>query len=233
MSDLELYINSLPVMGAWLSAVLAAAPLVGKLLGGITKGRADGRAAEVGVVQDQDAATLDRARLAEDQAQRQQNTAFDAADLDMKRREYADKSRTTGYGDRALGGLLQGLQDFSVEAPEGVTVGKISGGLRPSAMLGKEALGRDMARSAIQRGIDGPNFSDVERVDGPQIPGLSELPKAGKLDSFLNIAGLIANLAGGAGEVVKAVRGSGGGASSGAPNAAAGQTNRIFRNARF
>lgn len=224
--------NAVPVMGAWLQAVLAAAPLVGKILGGITGGRSQGRATEIGVTQDQDAAALDRARLAEQQAARQQRDRYDEAGLDLDRREYTDKSRSQGYDDRLRGGLLEGLQDFSVEAPEGVPVGKISGGLRPSAMIGKEALGREMARSAIQRNIDGPRFSAIERVNGPQVPNLSQLPKAGKLDSFLNIAGLIANLAGGAGEVMNAVRGSGGAPAS-TPNAAAGQTRRIFGKARF
>ena len=232
MTELELTLNSLDTAQAWLPAVLAALPAVGKLIGGITGGRSDGRAKEIEVVQGQDAASLDRALLAEEQAARQQNAGFDEADLDLKRREYADKSRTTGYGDRLQGGLLQGLQDFSIEAPEGVNVGKISGGLRPSAMIGKEALGRDMARSAIQRELEGPGFTAVDRVNGPDIPGLSELPKAGKLDSFLNIAGLIANLVGGAGEIYSAVKGGGGGA-SGVTNAAAPATRRIFGNARF
>lgn len=234
MSELELSLNSIPVMGAWLQFLPAIAGIAGKLFSGASKGRAEGRAAEIGVTQDQDAATLDRARLAEQQAARQQGDRYEEAGLDLDRREYTDKSRSQGYDDRARGGLLQGLQDFSVEAPEGIPVGKISGGLRPSAMLGKEALGRDMVRSAVQRGIDGPNFSAVERVDSPQIPGLSQLPQAGKLDSFLNIASLIANLAGGVGEAANVVKGGGGGSTASVPNAAdPAQIRRSFRGARL
>lgn len=235
MHELELSLNTIPVMGAWLQFLPAIAGIAGKLFSGASQGRADGRAAEVGVTQGQDAATLDRARLAEDQAQRQQNTALDMAGIDIDRREYADKSRATGYKDRLQGGLLQGLQDFEIEPPAGITMGKISGGLRPSAILNKESLGRDMERGAIQRGLEGPKFADVEQVDGPAIPGLSELPKAGKLDSFLNIASLISNLAGGVGEAANVVRGARGGGDSTAstPNAARGNASRVFRGAKL
>jgi hypothetical protein len=236
MSELELFTNSIPVMGAWLQFLPAIAGIAGKLFSGASQGRSEGRAAEIGVTQEQDAATLDRARLAEQQAARQQGTNLDLAGLDLERREYTDKARSQGYNDRARGGLLQGLQDFEIEAPEGITVGKISGGLRPSAILNKEALGRDMERGAIQRGLEGPQFADVERVDGPAIPGLSELPKAGKLDSFLNIASLISNLAGGVGEAANVIRGSsggGGGSTASTPNAARANASRVFRGGRL
>lgn len=236
MSELEITLNAIPVMGAWLQFLAPIAGVAAKLFSGASKGRSEGRAAEIGVTQDQDAAALDRARLAEQQAARQQGDRFEEAGLDLDRREYTDKSRSQGYNDRLRGGLLQGLQDFEVEAPEGIPVGKISGGLRPSAILNKEALGRDMERGAIQRGLEGPNFAPVDRIAAPSIPGLSELPKAGKLDSFLNIASIIANLAGGVGESVDIVRGGGGGGGGSAasvPNAAAENARRTFRGARF
>ena len=240
MSELEIYINALPMSFGWLQFLAPIAGIAGKLFSGASKGRSEGRAAEIGVTQDQDAAALDRARLSEQQAARTQRDRYEEAGIDLDRREYTDKSRSQGYTDRMRGGLLQGLQDFQVQAPEGVQVGQISGGLRPSAILNKEALGRDMERGAIQRGLEGPNFSPVERMATPTVPGLSELPKAGKLDSFLNIASLISNLVSGVGEVGQtlednAMRGVGQAASTAANpaagNAAAGQTGRIFRRA--
>jgi len=235
MNELELYLNTIPVMGAWLQFLPAIAGIAGKLFSGTSKGRAEGRAAEIGVTQDQDAAALDRARLSEQQAARTQRDRYEEAGIDLDRREYTDKSRSQGYTDRMRGGLLQGLQDFQVQAPEGVQVGQISGGLRPSAMLNREALGRDMERGAIQRGLEGPNFSPVERMATPTVPGLSELPKAGKLDSFLNIASLISNLVGGVGEAANVVR-SGQTATATDPTANAAdpaQIRRSFRGARF
>jgi len=234
MNDLELYLNTIPVMGAWLQFLPAIAGIAGKLLSGASKGRADGRAAEVGVIQDQDSAALDRARLSEQQAARTQKDRYEEAGIDLDRREYTDKSRSQGYSDRMRGGLLQGMQDVQITPPDGVQMGQITGGSRPSAMIGREALGREMSQAAIQRGLDGPNFSPIERVNSPQIPGLSELPKAGKLDSFLNIASLISSLVGGVGEAADVVRGgSGGGTPPTVPNAAAGQTGRIFRGVKF
>ena len=236
MNELELYLNTIPVMGAWLQFLPAIAGIAGKLFSGASKGRSEGRAAEIGVTQDQDAAALDRARLSEQQAARTQGDRYEEAGIDLDRREYTDKSRSQGYTDRMRGGLLEGLQDFQVTPPEGVQMGQISGGLRPSAMIGREALGREMSRSAIQRGLEGPNFSPIERVNSPQIPGLSELPKAGKLDSFLNIASLISNLVGGVGEAADVVRGGGGGSGTPpiVPNAAdPAQIRRSFRGARF
>lgn len=209
--------------------ILAGIGAVGKLLSATSKGRADGRQAEIDVIGDRDRAALDRARLADDQAARRDDNAFRSANLDLDRREYGDKARTGGYKDRMFGGLLEGLQDFQVTPPAGVQVGQISGGLRPSAMIGKEALGSQMSREAIVRGLDGPRFAPVQTGAGAEIPGLSDLPQAGKLDKFLNIASLIANLAG----TVPEFMGQGGqSAAASAPNPAAGNASRIINSGR-
>lgn len=190
-----------PVSQAFLSALLAAAPLVGKLLGGVSKGRADGRKEEIDIGMSQDQAALNRAYLEEQQRSRQQRTGFDQADLDMRRREYTDTSRTQGYRDRAQGGLLQGIEDAVVTPPEGIRMGTVTGGLRPSAIVNRKQLGRDMESSAISRGRMGPQFDAVETVGAGQIPGATPMPQAGRLDKFLNIASLIGNGLGIAGQV--------------------------------
>jgi hypothetical protein len=182
-----------PVSQAFLQALLAAAPLVGKLLGGMSSKRADGRKEEIDIGMEQDQAALNRAHLEEQQRSRQQRTGFDQADLDMRRREYTDTSRTQGYRDRAQGGLLQGLEDAVVTAPDGIRMGTVTGGLRPSAIVNRKQLGRDMESSAKSRGMLGPQFDAVETVGAGAIPGATPMPQAGRLDKFLNIASLIGN----------------------------------------
>lgn len=158
-----------PVQMGWLSALLALAPLASKLFGGASKARAEARVAESGLNAGQDKMAIDRAVV--------------------------DNNLTQSKQDDAIkNGLRAGLKDFSVNRPAGVPGGKMTGGLRPSAITNGNKLGQQFQDADLASIMAGT-------------PALTPPPKAGKFDKFLNIAGGIAGLAGLAGQAKSAFGG--------------------------
>jgi hypothetical protein len=158
-----------PVVMGFLAQLLAIAPLVAKLFGGASKARAEGRVAEAGLNAEQDAANINRAVV--------------------------DRNLTTANQDSAYkNAIREGVNDFSVTRPDGVPNGRATGGLRPSAIVGGNALGKQFKEQDLASIMAGT-------------PKLTPPPQAGKFDKFLNIAGGIAGLAGLAGQAKNAFSG--------------------------
>lgn len=148
---------------AWLTALLGLAPLIAKAFGGASKARAEARVQEAGLNNVTDTAAINRA--------------------------VTDDSLTTSKQGRAKqNALLAGITDYSVTRPDGVPNGHATGGLRPSAISGGNALGKQFEEQDLASIMAGT-------------PALTPAPKAGKFDKFLNIAGGLAGLAGLAGQI--------------------------------
>jgi hypothetical protein len=125
---------------------------IGNVAGSVAKGRADGRMAEADY-------GLQRDRLAGQNATANVN---------------ADSTRMR---QAMLLSLLSGTQDMQVAPPAHIAerMGSVSGGLRPSAMQGKEDIVSAM-RPRIMQAL----------LSGQHMPGLTAAPESGFLDSLLS-----------------------------------------------
>lgn len=110
-----------------------------------------------------------------------------AAEAEMNQRQ-SEVERQDAITDEALrernqataihAGLLNGVQDA------GGTPGHLTGGLKPSAITGKEALGSQFQQDALARLKAGNQFTKTAKV-----------PQANWIDKLLNITGGIAGVA--------------------------------------
>lgn len=124
-------------------------------------GRAQGRQAEAQYGLDRNRQIMDRL----------------GAELAMRRGDTSDALR---------GSFLQNVQDATIAAPAGVTVPRIAGGVRPSAIGNRADIGALLERNARARlASPTPTYASVD-ADTPQAP------QAGKMDKFLNTFGTIA-----------------------------------------
>lgn len=151
--------------------IATAASAIGKVAGNTSTARAGARVQEAALNADQDRLALDRAA----QAQR---------------------ARATDESSAVRGGLLEGVRDAEITRPEGVTDHITSGGLRPSAIAGGAAMGKQFKDDALAR-IIADNST----------PQLTKNPSAGKLDKFLNFASGVGGLVGLGGELKGALGG--------------------------
>lgn len=164
------------VQQAWLTAALGIAGLVGKLAGKLGGNRAEARAQEATLNQGQDAMNLQGAQVAQNNAR--QNLAADTG------------YRQTQQGNAVRAGLLAGAQDAKITRPAGIPTVEVRGGLRPSAIKNREAMGDQFQRDAMLRYMQGAPGLVTET------PSTTPAPQAGKFDKFLNIVGGIGGLAG-------------------------------------
>jgi hypothetical protein len=179
----------------------------GQVAGGIAGGRAQGRASEAELLTARDRAAVDR-------YQAEQNAKLQAAqlaeDIERDRATRALTSGQTRAGQAALGDILANIKSSQVSGLPGY-IPKISfsGGLTPE-LLGPLARtsGQTLARDALMAqltGSDVPATPDLSAL-GTAAPELSNLPKAGGLDTFLNTIGTIGAIAQGAGSIADEAR---------------------------
>lgn len=191
--------------------VLQLATAAGSAAAAASRNRAAGRAAEADLAQSQD-------RTAASIYNTQQSSILEAARAAEAARLARAQLRLTAPETRArqtgLGDALANVQDARVSRPSHIPNISVSGGLRPS-ILGPNARAAGQGLSsqallALLSGSDVPAQQDwSQALIAP--PTATELPKASKLDSILNIIALLGSGAAAAG----AVRGSGGGSSGG------------------
>jgi hypothetical protein len=145
--------------GGKLGAALGA---VGNIAGALGKGRADGRAAEAdyGLRRDQVAG---------------QNAAANVN---------ADSTRLR---QAMLLSLLGGVQDVNITPPAHIAdrMASVTGGMRPSAIQGKQEI-VDTMRPRIMQAL----------LSGQHMPGLTEAPQAGMFDKILSGLGTAGAFAG-------------------------------------
>jgi hypothetical protein len=180
-------LNALPLSQSWLSALLAAAPVVGKLAGKLVGNRAQARVNEAGLNADMD--RLAQQKADQDATNARANVATDTG------------YRNTQMGNAIRGGLLSGVQDAVITPPEGIQMGQITGGLRPSAIQNKTAMGDQFQRDAMMRYMQG-----APGLKGDS-PSLTPTPQAGKLDKILGAASFLGGLAGLGKDVYSTIKG--------------------------
>lgn len=145
-----------------IKGILGTAQNIGSVASGAAQGRAQGRLAE------------NQYNLMRDQVAGQ--NASRNVDLDSQRIRQA-----------ILLSLLSGAQDAQITPPDYIAsrMPKMTGGLRPSAIAGKE----DIVNAARQRIIEA-------LLSGQHIPGLSDAVQANGLDKVLSVLGLGSAFAG-------------------------------------
>ena len=174
-------------LGSILKGIGGMIPGVGPIIntvagvaGAAAKGNAQGQAQQATIQQNQDALALKR----QDQMHQQVLDAIAA-----QRQQYGDATK------QAMGGgLLQGIQDVSIGAPAGVHVGTVSGGLRPSAMLGASGIGASMQQRGLSAMSD-PALAKMTPYHDTAMPNLTSLPKQGTLGKILAGIGTFGSLA--------------------------------------
>lgn len=202
--------------GASLATVLPAIlGGVGAVASAASQGRAGGRVAEAGVNQSQDRNKLQAAQLLEQALQgrasldlNQKKMLEDAlssrSTTDLNQRNFALAAPGKRATNSVRGDVLANAQDATLSGlPSRVNVPNISGGLRPSMMSSNtRQLGQSMSRDALLQQMAGDKFdapppmATFDKMPAPSIPSVTDLPQAGKLDTFLNILGGVGSAAG-------------------------------------
>lgn len=121
-------------------------------------------------------------------------TAEDAANQTYDRNNInrsiaADDNYQRNVGNALRGGLLQGTQDSTITAPAGIRMGTVTGGLRPSAILGKEDIGKQLQTQATK------NLLASDQSGDTTTPALTPRPSSNGFDTALNVAAPILSLA--------------------------------------
>lgn len=183
--------------------ILAAAGAIGKIAGGLGKGRADGRKAEADV-------NLQRDQLATSQYATQQGAMLNAA------RGMADQNLNDAQigltapsmrGRQAVMGDL--LANFQHKVPTHARANVIDFGSPVNLSDSTRKLGGLLSSGALADQEKGN--SPLEKVDFMSMlmkaPSQAPLPKSSWLDTLLNTAGTVGALAGGAAEAKNAFGG--------------------------
>ncbi len=124
-------------------------------------------------------------RVAEAQANQAQNdAAIREMGANLTKARDQSTATSTDYARQVHGGLLQGLQDFQVTPPPNIHMGTITGGARPSAIIGAHDIGAGMQRQATLDllGQGDPNLGGVtslSKITSPTLPSLPE-PNVGQ-----------------------------------------------------
>lgn len=180
--------------------ILAAAAGVGKILGGIGKGRAEGREAEADLNYKRDNQALDAYSL-------QQRSILDAAHA------MASQNRTDAEmglaapsmrGKQAL--LGDALANFQYKAPTHARANVVDFGSPYNLSDSTRQLGGLLSSGALKDQQQGN--SPLEKVDFMSMlidpPNQTALPKSGWLDKVLNTAGAVGSIGGAIGEATGA-----------------------------
>ena len=167
---------------------LATLGKIGGIMGNAAGSAARGREAEAQIGLGRDTLTQRKT-----EAERTNNIA--AAQLGLDQRKLSPTLQSHDFNQSLRGRLIQGLQDASFQRPAGVPTRHLTGGLRPSAIVGKDEFGRQMTADAQSRLDSGANYQ-YPGLPAVETPGLTPLPKASKLDKLLQLGGLFGSIAG-------------------------------------
>lgn len=136
---------------------------------GMAAGRAEGRQAELDAALRMDAGARNRAQIELEQRV-------------VGEREYDQNTQ------RALrGALLQGLEDVNIQAPAGVQMGSVTGGLRPSAIGSRDDIGKFLETRARASMANPKPFS-------PLPDATASVPQGSWFDDALGIVGMASPL---------------------------------------
>lgn len=184
--------------------ILMGAAAIGKVLGGIGKGRAEGRQAEANV-------NLNRDHLATSQYGIQQRSMLDAADgmarQNLDTAKLGLEAPQMRAKQAAMGDMLA---NFNYKAPTHARANVVDFGSPFNPSASSRELGRLLSSGALADQKQGN--SPLQQVDYMSMlmkaPGQTPLPKASWLDKLLNTAGAVGSIGGAVGE---AMGGAGGG----------------------
>ena len=90
--------------------------------------------------------------------------------LDLQRKRFSADDYQRNSNNAVRGGLLMGLQDMNVQAPAGIPMGTVTGGLRPSAILNKDAIGNTMQSTAMKNLLNPQAFDPMNPIPQPSKP---------------------------------------------------------------
>jgi hypothetical protein len=117
-----------------------------------------------------------------DDALKGYNAGIVGSEADLSQRRYLDDLYTQKSKQAVKGSFLTGVQDANVTAPAGVPRGNITGGLRPSAIPDRAAIGDAMKRQAMLELLNPtqPGSTPVSQrtPDGSYLPSLPTVPTA-------------------------------------------------------
>lgn len=180
-----------------LGAILGGASLLGSLFGGAGKGAAQERQAANDFAQRENQMRLG-------QYSTQQQALLSLLGLDeraaMDRAQLGIAAPSARAKQALVGSLLSRLQPASIQAPAGVRVGQVGGGLGAAlgggGMQQAGQLLQAQALKALASGSDVPaaaNYAQRGMLPAPQVQGYKQ---AGKGESILSALGLAGGLAG-------------------------------------
>lgn len=180
--------------GGIMSQLRSAAPYLdagGRVAGAMSESRAANRAAEADYNQQQNRAEADRQRALNDQIR-----------LDLEQRRYADDNQQQQIRNAMFGDFASGVQDVSIQSPDGVPRSNITGGMRPSAMANRGKVGSAVYQRAVANVLDplepsglmdasgqAPNAApDRRRLPAiPYLPPLRDVPQTTGTDRALDL----------------------------------------------
>jgi len=158
---------------------------VGSNLSALSAGRAEGRAEEAKAANE-----YDRLNLLRNQ------TILNRANTELDQRTFAEKLQGSARRNAPRASFLQNAQDVSFDnLPPGVTMPSISGGLRPSAIRDRAAIGKTVYDQSMHELTDplqpGTATSGRRMAEIPMPDPISPTPEAGPIDTALNWGGII------------------------------------------
>ncbi len=147
---------------------------------GTIASNASRRSAEANVV------TADLQQRADQIALQRYLAGLSGANVDLQQRNFALNAPSTRASQSVRGDIMANAQDVEFSGlPSYVTMGKTSGGLRPSLMSGNtRQLGSELSRKALMDQLKGDSFAPIE-----PLPTAGSLPSSG-LVTGLGVAGL-------------------------------------------
>lgn len=156
----------------------------------------------------------------------QNNVLLQMAQLELLRKEMAERNRMERARQAAIGGTMANVQDVRVDAPSHITRFNVSGGLRPSAMgPAGRAAGQELSGQALAALMEGDSFMPVRPV-GP-VNLNANMPRESTFDKIMALAGTVGN----AYQAYQTQRGSGMGPQAGTPMAVQGGVNSSYEDA--
>lgn len=184
-----------------LGAILGGAQLLGSLFGGAGKGAAAERQSQNEFLQRENQMKLG-------QYSTQQQALLSLLGLDesalMNRAKLGIEAPSARTKQAVLGSLLSRLQPTQVQAPAGIRVPQVSGGLRDAlggaGMRGAGNLLQLQALKALASKSDVPaptNYAQRGMLPAPQMQGYKQAGKGESLLSMLGLAGGVAGALGG------------------------------------
>jgi len=185
-----------------LGAILGGAQLLGSIFGGAGRGAAESRQAENDFLQREN-------MLRSNQYSTQQQALLSLLGLDenatMNRAQLGLQAPNVRAKQAVLGSLLSRLQPAQIQAPAGIRVGQISGGLGDAiggaGMRGAGNLLQLQALKALASKSDVPaaaNYASRGMLAPPQMNAYKKPGKGESLLSMLGLAGGVLGAIGGA-----------------------------------